>query len=164
MQLYVQLSFITKNKTEEEHFRAFHQKVLSDNLRGAVRYLTDRVGGIVLSPDDAIDNGQTVRDALLEKYPEGSFPSAASFQDFNAMPLFVPLPSQLNTSKTLQRNFEVQQVLEVSMRTTFPNFSCDTKKPAKVYTMKLRNSRCSERISTMVILSRPHVRASHRTR
>jgi len=47
--LNFQLSFITKNKTEEEHFRAFRQKVLSGNLRGAVRYLTGRVRGVVLS-------------------------------------------------------------------------------------------------------------------
>jgi len=60
-------------------------------LRRAVRYLTDRVGGVVLSPDDAIGDGQTVRDALLEKYPEGGIPPKASLQDFKAMPLFVPV-------------------------------------------------------------------------
>jgi len=87
--LNFQLSLITKNKTEEEHFRAFHQKVLRGNLKGAVRYLTDRVGGAVLSPDDAIGDGQTVRDALLEKHPEGGIPPKTSFQDFKAMPLFV---------------------------------------------------------------------------
>jgi len=45
-------------------------------------------------------------------------------------------------SKALERNSEGQQVLEVSMRITFPNFSCDTKKQGDVYAMKLRNSRC----------------------
>ena len=76
---------------QEEHFRAFHQKGLSGNLRGAVRYLIDRVGGLVLSPDDAIGDGQTVRDALLEMHPEGDIPSKASFQNYKAMPIFVPV-------------------------------------------------------------------------
>jgi len=80
--LNFQLSFITKNKTEEEDFLAFHQKVLSGNLRGAVRYLTDRVG-------DAVGDGQTVRHALIEKHPEGGIPPKAPFQDIKAMPLFV---------------------------------------------------------------------------
>ena len=65
-------------------------------MRGAVRYLTDRVGGVVLSPDDAIGDGQTVRDALLEKHPEGGIPPKASFQDFKVMPLFVPVTITAN--------------------------------------------------------------------
>jgi len=92
--LNFQLSFITMNKTEEEHFRAFHQKVLSGNLRGVVRYLTDKVGGIVLSPDDVIGDGQTVQDTLLD--PEGGILSKASFQDFNVMHLFVSITITAN--------------------------------------------------------------------
>jgi len=94
--LKFQLSFVTKNKTEEELFRAFHQKVLRGNLRGAVRYLIDRVGSVVLSPDDAIGDGQTVRDALLESIRKGGIPSKSSFQDVKVMPLFVPVTITAN--------------------------------------------------------------------
>ena len=55
-----------------------------------------RVGGVVLSPDDAIVDGQTVRGALLEKHPEGGIPSKASFQDFKVIPLFAPVTIAAN--------------------------------------------------------------------
>jgi len=41
-------------------------------------------------------DGQTVQDALLEKHPEDGIPSAASFQDFKVIPLFVTVTITAN--------------------------------------------------------------------
>jgi len=79
-----------RSKQKKSAFRAFHQNFLTGNLRGAVRYLTDRVGGVEFSPDDVIGDRQTVRDALLEKHPESGILSAASLQDFKVMSRFAP--------------------------------------------------------------------------
>ena len=140
--LKYQLLFITKNKTEEEHFRAFHQNVLSGNLRGAVRYLTDRVGGVVLSSDDATGDGQTIRDALLEKHPEGGIPSAASFQDFKVMPLFVPVTIAANHVEDIAKKLRGSAGLGGLDANNLSQLLLRYKKPAEVYAVKLRYLRC----------------------
>ena len=65
--------------------------MLGGDLRGVVRYLTDRVGGSVLSPEDVPVDGKTVRDILLDKHPVSNVPITDSFMDYKVMPLFVPV-------------------------------------------------------------------------
>jgi hypothetical protein len=56
--------------TPEQRTKTFHQKVLRSNLRGAVRYLTEREKGGILYPDDIDEkSGNTVQSVLESKHP-----------------------------------------------------------------------------------------------
>jgi len=137
-------------------------------LRGAVRYLIDRVGGLVLSPDDAIGDGQTVRDALLEMHPEGDIPSKASFQNYKAMPIFVPVTitakhvedvaKQLRGSTGLG-GLDANNLSQLLLR--YKETSEGLRHEVVELTMWLANRFPPW---SSYILSRPHVRASHCTR
>ena len=56
--------------TPEQRTKTFHAKVLRGNLRGAVRYITEREQGGVLFPTDIDEKtGKPVLDSLKEKHP-----------------------------------------------------------------------------------------------
>ena len=94
------------------------------------------MGSVVLSPDDIIGDRQTVRDALLKKHPESGFPLTALFQDYQFMPLFFPVTIPADHIEHITKKLRGSAGLGLgSMRTTFPNFNCGTKKPVQVYAM-----------------------------
>ncbi len=76
----------------EQRTKTFHQKVLCGNLRGAVRYLTDREKGGILYPDDINEkSGETVQSVLESKHPDAQVPGADALTDYPFLPDFVDL-------------------------------------------------------------------------
>ena len=84
-------------KTEEESDRDFNARVLSGHLRSAVRGITERNGGSVLSPDDTCSKaGIPVLDVLRSKHPHLREPMSigqpgGTFEDYPSIPITIPL-------------------------------------------------------------------------
>ena len=84
-------------KTEEETDRDFNAKVLSGHLRSAVRTLTQRGGGKVLSPDDTCSKaGIPVLEVLRSKHPNLREPTdigedGGAFEPYALKPTTIPL-------------------------------------------------------------------------
>jgi hypothetical protein len=61
--------------TTEQRTKIFHRKMLRGDVRGTVRYLTDREKGGILLPDDVNKkSGDTVMEALESKHPNAWIP------------------------------------------------------------------------------------------
>jgi hypothetical protein len=78
--------------TPEQRTRIFHQKVLRGNIRGAVRYLTDREKGGILYPDDLDEKtGNSVLSVIESKHPNARTPNADTLTAYPDLPDFVDL-------------------------------------------------------------------------
>jgi hypothetical protein len=78
--------------TPEQRTKTFHQKVLRGNIRGAVRYLTEREKGGILYPDDIDEKtGKTVQSVLESKHPDARTPGVDALTDYPFLPDFVDL-------------------------------------------------------------------------
>jgi hypothetical protein len=76
--------------TPEQRAKSFHQKVLKGDLRGAVRYITDREMGGVLLPDNKCSNtGLSVSDLLDSKHPMARVPDANALPHYEELPEFI---------------------------------------------------------------------------
>jgi hypothetical protein len=90
--------------TPEQRTKNFHQNVLRGNLRGAVRYLTEREKGGILYPDD-IDkkSGETVQSVLESKHPDARTPGVDALANYPFLPDFVDLNITEDTIKVTAR-------------------------------------------------------------
>ena len=83
--------------TEEKTARSFNSTVLDGNLRAAVRRLTAREGGGVMSPSDrCTKTGEKVLDVLQSKHPDRRVPNLdhednLAFEDYDRVPEPVPV-------------------------------------------------------------------------
>jgi hypothetical protein len=78
--------------TPEQRTKTFHQKVLRGNIRGAVRYLTEREKGGILYPDDTDEkSGTSVISVLESKHPDARIPDADAMPAYPTLPDFVDL-------------------------------------------------------------------------
>jgi hypothetical protein len=76
--------------TTEQHAKIFHRKMLRGDVRGAVRYLTDREKGGILHLDDVnVKSGDTVMEALESKHPNALIPDVNSLLNYTITPNFV---------------------------------------------------------------------------
>lgn len=67
--------------------RIFHKRILEGDICGAVRWLTERFRGGVISPDELDDkNGLSIADSLRSKHPFHRYP------DIDSLPKFGPPP------------------------------------------------------------------------
>ena len=76
--------------TPEQRAKIFHRKMLRVDVRGAVRYLTDREKGGILQPTN-IDRktGDSVETALRSKHPDARIPKPDSLPHYAHTPNFV---------------------------------------------------------------------------
>jgi hypothetical protein len=76
--------------TTEQCTKTFHRKMLRGDVRGAVRYLTDREKGGILLPGDVNEkSGDSVAEALKSKHPHARIPDASSLTKYPITPNFV---------------------------------------------------------------------------
>jgi hypothetical protein len=76
--------------TPEQRAKTFHQKVLKGDLRGAVRYITDReMGGVLLPDDKCSKTGLPVSDVLDSKHPMVRVPDANALPHYEELPEFI---------------------------------------------------------------------------
>jgi hypothetical protein len=90
--------------TPEQRTKTFHQKVLRGNVRGAVRYLTEREKGGILYLDDIDENsGDTVQSVLESKHPDAWTPGVNALTGYPFIPDFVDLDITEDTIKVTTR-------------------------------------------------------------
>jgi hypothetical protein len=78
------------NVTAEQRAKIFHRKMLRGDVRGAVRYLTEREKGGILLPDDIDEkSGNTISEVLESKHPDARTPDANSLPKYSNTPDFV---------------------------------------------------------------------------
>jgi hypothetical protein len=76
--------------TPEQRAKTFHQKQLKGDLRGAVRYITNReMGGVLLPDDKCSKTGMSVSDVLDSKHPMARVPDAAALPHYEELPEFI---------------------------------------------------------------------------
>jgi hypothetical protein len=86
------LSSKQRGVTKEQRAKIFHGKMLQGNVRGAVRYLTDREQGGILLPDDIDEKtGDSVKEVLESKHPHARMPDVTSLPTYINTPDFVEL-------------------------------------------------------------------------
>jgi hypothetical protein len=74
-------------KTPDQRAKTFHQKVLKGDLRGAVRYLTERVKGGVLLPNNVCS--KTGLRVLDLKHPTTREPDPDALHQYESLPEFI---------------------------------------------------------------------------
>jgi hypothetical protein len=90
--------------TPEQRSKIFHQKVLRGNLRGAVRYLTEREKGGILYPDDIDEKtGLTVETVLESKHPDAREPGPDALTAYPYLPDFVDVDITEDTIEVVAR-------------------------------------------------------------
>ena len=78
--------------TTDQRARIFHRKMLRGDVRGAVRYLTDRgKGGILMPADTDEKSGDSVETVLKSKHPDARTPTAENLQKYTNLPDFVDI-------------------------------------------------------------------------
>jgi hypothetical protein len=78
--------------TPEQQVKIFNQKMLQCDVRGAVRYLTNReVGGILLPSNTDKKTGLLVAKVLASKDPNARIPDANKLSDYDELPDFADL-------------------------------------------------------------------------
>ena len=90
--IHAMVSKVARRMSEEAISKTFTSLVLKGKIRTAVRFVTLRGAGGVLSPDN-IDakSGQPVVDVLLEKHPVPIIPAVEVLKHYNVVPEFVPI-------------------------------------------------------------------------
>lgn len=85
----------------EQRLKKFNQRVISGDLRGAIKFLSETEEGGVLMPDE-IDSksGDTVEEVLQSKHPEPRTMDASKLQQYTDCPDFVNLDV---TSETVEK-------------------------------------------------------------
>jgi hypothetical protein len=79
-------------ETPDQQAKTFHQKVLKSDLRGAMRYLTEREKGGVLLPDDVCSKiGLRVAGVLDSKHPTTREPDPDAFHQNESCPEFIDI-------------------------------------------------------------------------
>ena len=90
--LEASLSKARGNTTPEHRAKVFDSRVKRGKLRSAVRYITDREGGGVLSPNDIDEkSGSKVIDVLKTKHPEMREPGPSALKSYENLPSLMPL-------------------------------------------------------------------------
>jgi hypothetical protein len=83
------LSFKQGFSTPEQRAKIYNSKMLRGDIRGAVRYLTERDQGGILFPDNTDEkSGDTVLETLQSKHPDATIPEASSLQTYPSLPDF----------------------------------------------------------------------------
>jgi hypothetical protein len=89
--LQASLSKAQGTTTPEQRAKTYHAKVLRGNLRGAVRYITDREKGGILYPDDIDEKtGLPVSDSLRDKHPANRAVNPSDLPTYQSTPCLVP--------------------------------------------------------------------------
>ena len=92
------------NVSKEQRAKIFNRKMLRGDVRGAVRYLTERDKGGVLMPDDIDEkSGDSVADVLASKHPDARTPEALSLHQCKITPDFVDVDVTEDTVETVAR-------------------------------------------------------------
>jgi hypothetical protein len=90
--------------TPEQRTKTFHQKVLRGNLRGAVRYITEREKGGILYPDDIDEkSGDTIQSVLESKHPDARTPGVDALTGYPFLPDLVDLDITEDTIEVAAR-------------------------------------------------------------
>ena len=86
------VSKVARGMLEEAISKTFTSLVLKGEIRTAVRLVTLRGAGVVLSPDD-IDakSGRPVVDVLQENHLSPIVPNIGVLKHYNVVPEFVPI-------------------------------------------------------------------------
>ena len=83
------LSFKRNHTTTEQSAKIYNAKMLRGDLRGAVRYLTERDQGGILFPQDTDEKtGDSVLETLKSKHPDAKTPKASDLQPYPNVPNF----------------------------------------------------------------------------
>jgi len=86
------LSDKQRGTTFEQRAKIFHQKMLRGDVRGAVRYLTEREKGGVFMPDEIDEKtGDTVEEVLQSKHPDARNVDPSFLPEYEEIPDFVDL-------------------------------------------------------------------------
>lgn len=86
------LSDRRRDHTDEQRAEIFNQKMLRGDIRGAVRFITEREKGGILMPDDIDEKtGDSVENVLRSKHPEARIPKATDLPSFTNLPDLVEL-------------------------------------------------------------------------
>ena len=76
--------------TTDQRAKIFHRKILRGDMRGTVRYLTEREKGGILMPIDTDEkSGDSVEAVLKSKHPDARTPTAETLPKYNNLPDFV---------------------------------------------------------------------------
>jgi hypothetical protein len=90
--------------TTEQRAKIFHQKMLRGDVRGAVRYLSDREKGGILLPNNVDEkSGLIVLEALESKHPHAGIPDIESLPNYANTPDFVDVDICEESVKTVAR-------------------------------------------------------------
>jgi hypothetical protein len=117
--------------TPEQRTKTFHQKVLHGNLRGAVRYLTERQKGGILYPDNINKKtGCTVQSVLESKHPDARTPSVNALTNYPSLPDFMDLDITEDSIEITARPHPEAQDWEGRKTTSFSNGCCALGNPA----------------------------------
>ena len=89
------LSYLSSNRggtTAEERVKIFKRKILTGDIRGAVKYLTNTETGGVLMPSEIDEkSGLSVEEVLHSKHLDARTPGTNLFPQFAELPDFVDL-------------------------------------------------------------------------
>ena len=76
--------------TNEQRAKVFHRRMLRGDVRGAVRFITDREKGGILQPNDIDEKtGDSVETVLRSKHPDARIPKPESLPQYANTPDFV---------------------------------------------------------------------------
>jgi hypothetical protein len=90
--------------SEEQRAKIFHRKMLRGDVRGAVRYLTEREKGGILLPGDIDEkSGIEVSKVLESKHPAARTPSTEALQPYPELPEFTDLDVTEDSVETVAR-------------------------------------------------------------
>lgn len=86
------LSEKQRGTTFEQRAKIFHQKMLRGDVRGAVRYLTEREKGGIHMPDEIDEKtGDPVEEVLRSKHPDAKIADPSFLPKYDEVPDFVDL-------------------------------------------------------------------------
>jgi hypothetical protein len=73
------ISFKQGNTTPDQQVKIFNSKMLRGDIRGAIRYLTEKGPGRTLFPNDTDEkSGDTALETLESKHPDANAPEAST--------------------------------------------------------------------------------------
>jgi hypothetical protein len=88
------------NTTPAHRAKVYSSKLLRGHLQSAVNYITDRVGGGILYPDDLDEkSGHQVSRVLKDKHPSMRNPGPAAMPEYDSIP---ELPDLNITAETIE--------------------------------------------------------------
>jgi hypothetical protein len=110
--------------TPKQQAKIFHQKMLRGDVRGAVRYLTDREKGGILQPTNIDEKtGDSVEKVLRSKHPDARIPKPESLPHYAYTPDFVEVDITADASKKLPNGYLAARGLE-ALTTMHSSIGC----------------------------------------